>query len=277
MIIKKSKGAAPMKKGFPKVLYYVLVILFAGIFVTSAAFVGYFYFQAQRSDNIIHDLQSMKGPVLPTPSKPTQPADTPQEETEPKEPTILPEYQALYELNNDLVGWLTIADTNIDYPVMQSTYEKDFYLHRDFYKNYLYAGTLYARETCDVFAPSDNVTIYGHRMEKPGKNMFYELDKFKQESWWQNHRTFTFDTIYERHTYEIMCVFKTHASNGYAYHRFVEADSEEKFNEFVSKVKSMQFYETGVTAEYGDKLLCLSTCEYTLGDGRFVVVAKRMD
>ena len=267
-----------MKKGFSKVLYYVLVILLAGIFVTSAAFVGYFYFQAQRSDNIIQDLQNLKGPVLPLPETPTHSPEEsdPDVEAEPTEPVVLPEYEKLYQLNNDLVGWLTIPDTNIDYPVMQCVYEKDYYLHRDFYKNYLYAGTLYARETCEVFQPSDNVTIYGHRMEKPGRNMFFELDKFKQESWWQTHRTFTFDTIYERHTYEVMCVFKTHAKNGYAYHRFVNADSEEKFNEFVSTVKSMQFYETGVTAEYGDKLLCLSTCEYTLGDGRFVVVAKRI-
>lgn len=268
----------PQKKKTGKVLYYTLLILFAGIFLFCAVYVGYYYVQAQHSDSINEDLQSLKGTAAPTDPDFTDPPATGEAVTDPvpTEPTILPEYQALYELNNDLVGWITIPDTNIDYPVMQSPYEKDFYLHRDFYKNYLYAGTLYARESCDVFAPSDNITIYGHRMEKPGRNMFFELDKLKQESWWQTHRTFTFDTIYEHHTYEIVCVFKTHATEGYPYHRFENAATEEEFNEFVSTVKSMQFYETGVTAEYGDKLICLSTCEYTLGDGRFVVVAKRI-
>lgn len=267
-----------MKKKVGKILYCALIVLFAGIFVACAVYVGYYYLQAHRSDSINDDLQSLKGTAAPTEfeEETTGPAAS-EGATQPEtEPTILPEYQALYEINNDLVGWLTIPDTNIDYPVVQSPYEKDFYLHRDFYKEYLYAGTLYAREECDVFAPSDNVTIYGHRMEKPGRNMFFELDKLKQESWWREHRTFTFDTIYEHHTYEIVCVFKTHATQGYPYHRFEDAADEKEFNAFVSKVKSMQFYETGVTAQYGDKLICLSTCEYTLGDGRFVVVAKRI-
>ena len=280
--IKNDVRGEPMeksqKKKAGKILYYSLIVLFAGIFLFCAVYVGYYYFQAQRSDSINTDLQSLKGTIPAT--EPKDPDDTQPEatqgETEPAEPTVLPEYQALYELNNDLVGWLTIPDTNIDYPVMQSTYEKDFYLHRDFYKNYLYAGTLYARETCDVFEPSDNVTVYGHRMEKPGRNMFFELDKLKSKTWWESHPTFSFDTIYERHTYEIICVFKTHAKDGYPYHRFENAKTEAEFDEFITKVKSMQFYETGVTAEYGDKLLCLSTCEYSLGDGRFVVVAKRI-
>ena len=260
-----------------KVLYYGLLVLFAGIFLFCTCYVGYYYLQAHRSDDINKDLQSLKGTAAATEPEDTQQATDAATQPQATEPVILPEYEALYEINNDLVGWLTIPDTNIDYPVMQSPYEKDFYLHRDFYKEYLYAGTLYARESCDVFAPSDNVTVYGHRMEKPGKNMFYELDKLKQQSWWETHRTFTFDTIYEHHTYEIVCVFKTHASEGFPYHRFENAATKVEFDEFVSTVKRLQFYETGVSAEYGDKLLCLSTCEYTLGDGRFVVVAKRIN
>ena len=267
-----------MKKKAGRILYYTLIVVFACVFVASAIYVGYYYSQAQRSDSINSELQSLKGTVPPDyyeedSQHSSEPAGVDQPNTEPK---VLPEYEKLYALNSDLVGWLTIPDTNIDYPVVQSPYERDFYLHRDYYKEYLYAGTLYVREECDVFAPSDNVTIYGHRMEKPGRNMFFELDKLKQESWWQNHRTFTFDTIYERHTYEIVCVFKTQARGGYPFYRFDDAADEKEFNEFVSKVKSMQFYETGVTAEYGDKLICLSTCEYTLGDGRFVVVAKQI-
>ena len=73
-------------------------------------------------------------------------------------------------------------------------------------------------------------------------------------------------------------MFKTTATpgKGFAYHHFVNADNEEEFNEFVSTCKELAFYDTGVTASYGDKLITLSTCEYTQANGRLVVVAKRV-
>ena len=175
-----------------------------------------------------------------------------------------------------MVGWITVPDTKINYPVMQTPTKPDYYLKRNFYKKSSDWGAIYAREVCNVNEPSDNVTLYGHHM-KDG-SMFTGLDKFKQKSFWETHRTFQFDTLYERHTYEIIGVFKTSANvgQGFNYHLFVDAADEGKFNEFVSTVKSLAFYETGVTAQYGDKLLTLSTCEYTLSNGRFVVVAKRI-
>ncbi len=267
-----------MKKTEKKrpVLYYILLGVFGAVFLFSAVYIGYYLVQANQAKQLNSQLQDMKDKVVQL-STEEQPTASEEETTATEEtlPVILPEYRALYERNNDLVGWIHIPDTNIDYPVVQSPYEANFYLHRNFDKEYSYGGTLYARETCDVFAPSDNITIYGHRMEKPDGSMFYQLDKFKKQEFWKDHQTFTFDTLYEHHTYQIVCVFKTHGTEGYPYHRF-ENGTKEQFDEFVSTVKSMEFYETGVTAEYGDKLICLSTCEYSLGDGRFVVVAKRI-
>ena len=108
--------------------------------------------------------------------------------------------------------------------------------------------------------------------------MFAGLDKYKKQAFWQDHQTFTFDTLYERHTYQIWAVFKTsgNTGEGYPYHLFVDASSEEEFNNFVQTIKSMEFYETGITPQYGDKLLTLSTCEYSLNNGRFVVCAMRI-
>ena len=266
---KKSKAG--------KVLYYMLIVVFGAVFLYSAVYIGGYFVQMHQAKQLNTQLQDMKGEVVEQTRPDPQPGDTSATEpTQTGEPVILPEYQALYARNNDLVGWIQIPDTNIDYPVMQSPYEANFYLHRNFDKQYSYGGTLYARETCDVFAPSDNVTIFGHRMEKPDGSMFYQLDKFKNQSFWQSHQYFSFDTLYAHHTYQIICVFKTHGENGFPYHRFDNAGSKEKFDEFVATVKDMAFYETGITAEYGDKLMCLSTCEYSLGNGRFVVVAKRI-
>lgn len=188
---------------------------------------------------------------------------------------VLPEYAPLYEINPDLVGWIEIPGTNINYPVVQSN-TPNWYLYLDFNEEYSVHGTIYAREVCDVFAPSDNVTIYGHHMVDG--TMFHELDEYESEDFWREHKTFTFDTILERHEYEVLAVFMTTATlgEGFAYHRFVDAADAEEFQEYVDTCKHLALYDTGVDAEYGDKLITLSTCESSLENGRLVLVAKRI-
>lgn len=272
------------QKKLKRILYYGLLGLFAAIFVASAIYLIHQFSVRNRDKDINKDLQNMVGTSASQATDPTGdiggtgPTQTAPPETQPQ---ILAEYLELYNLNNDMVGWLTIPDTNINYPVMQTPHEPNFYLHRNFYKDYSYGGTLYAWETADINAPSDNITIFGHRMEIPSRDMFFALDKFKTKSYWEEHQFFSFDTLYEKHTYQIIAVFKTHAVTGYPYHRFTDATTEAEFNDFITNIKQISadtFYETGVSAEYGDKIICLSTCEYTVDrdHGRFVVVAKRV-
>ena len=187
----------------------------------------------------------------------------------------MPEYVLPYQKNPDLVGWMTIDGTPINYPVMQTPDRVDYYLHRNFEKKESSHGCLYVRESCDVFAPSDNLTIYGHHM-KDG-SMFASLDEYRKMEFWEEYPEIQFDTLYARQTYTIFAVFKTTASvgEGFSYHRFEDAEDEAEFNEFVSTCKKLSFYDTGITPEYGDKMITLSTCEYSQDNGRLVVVAVR--
>ena len=75
-----------------------------------------------------------------------------------------------------------------------------------------------------------------------------------------------------------MAVFKTAAytEQGFQYYHFVNAEDETTFNEYISQCKELALYVTGVTAEYGDRLITLSTCEYSRQNGRMVVVAKKI-
>ena len=253
-----------------KLSFWLLIAIFSATFIVSAAYLGNYYLQSQQAgqqyDDLAHMLEDLRA---------TAPTDT--LETAPKgEKTILPEYQPIYDMNNHTAGWITVADTKINYPVMHTPGRPDYYLKRNFNHQWSDWGAIYAREDCDLSAPSDNITLFGHHM-KDG-SMFAGLDKFKKESFWKDHQTFTFDTLYEHHTYQIWAVFKTSAvpGKGFAYHTFVDAKDEADFNKFVSTIKGMSFYETGLTPQYGDKLLCLSTCEYSLEDGRFVVCAVRI-
>ncbi len=264
-----------------KILYYSLLALCLAVFIGSAIYVANYYISGAQADSDWDDLTNIKNNATTAPTDPTGPAPTETPtgpvETGPTEPTILPEYQELYAMNDDLVGWINIPDTKVNYPVMQTPDEPNYYLDRNFNKEKSRLGAIYVREVCDVFKPSDNVVIYGHYISS-GASMFVNLHKYTKKSFWETHQTFTFDTLYEHHTYQIIAAFKTtaNAGDGFPYHRFNEAKNKEEFDEFIKTVKELDFYETGVTAEYGDKLVTLSTCEYTLDNGRLVVVAKRI-
>lgn len=198
---------------------------------------------------------------------------------EKKEPVILPEYEELYMQNKDMVGWIRINDTNINYPVMQSIDKPNFYLKHGFDKSYTDYGCPYVAESCDLSKPSDNLIVYGHHMKNG--SMFSDLEKFKKKDFWEEHKTFNFNTLYAKQTYEIIAVFKTvvytESSSEFKYFQFSDAESPDHFNNYISKCKTKAIYETGVTAEYGDKLITLSTCEYSNTNGRLVLVAKRID
>ncbi len=187
---------------------------------------------------------------------------------------VLREYVPILQRNSDLVGWIKIPGTRIDFPVLQTPDSPNFYLTRDFYKKNSRHGAIYVCEQANVNTPSDNVTIYGHKM-KDG-SMFSDLFEYMNKSFYLEHSQITFDTLTERHTYEILAVFLTTAGKGgFGYHWFVDGD-EALFDDYVATCKELSLYETGVTAQYGDKLITLSTCYLGTDDGRFVVVAKRI-
>ena len=190
---------------------------------------------------------------------------------------FLPWYQELHDQNSDMVGWLQIENSKINYPVMQTSMDNaNFYLYKDFDKNDSVRGSIYAAEICDVFEPSDNITLFGHNM-KDG-SMFAYLGNYFEKSAWENNPLIFFDTLTESHVYKIFAVFKTSGTDnvGFAYHQMADAKDEAEFNQFVATCKELAFYDTGITPVYGDKLLCLSTCEYTIDNGRFVVAAVRI-
>lgn len=192
-----------------------------------------------------------------------------------EEETVLAEYGELYLQNTDMVGWLSIAGTNINYPVMQTPNNPNYYLKHNFEKEYSDLGTPYVQENCDLLT-SDNLVIYGHHIK--GQKMFGALENYKSKDFYEEHKTVCFDTLTKRGEYEIVAVFKTvaYSSAGFRYYDFVDTEDENAFNAYIAKCKELALYDTGVTAEYGDRLITLSTCEYSAQNGRLVVVAKKV-
>ena len=190
--------------------------------------------------------------------------------------SIFERYKELHNQNSDMVGWININNTKINYPVMQSIDNPNFYLKHDFKKNESNYGCPYVQENCNVLIPSDNTIIYAHHM-KDG-SMFAALDKYKSKSFWERHQTITFDTLESHNEYKIISVFKTTVyntnPNEFKYYNFVNAKNKHDFDNYITKIKYLSLYDTNSSAEFGDKLLTLTTCEYSQSNNRIVVVAK---
>lgn len=187
----------------------------------------------------------------------------------------------LEELNNqykDVVAWLDIPDTSINYPVVQAE-DNIYYLDHTYKKNYSARGSIFLDKDVSFESPSDNFLIYGHR-SKSGE-MFEGLLEYENESFYQTHKIINFSTLKEEAQYEILAVFRSKVynksdTNVFRYYFFINAENETEYNNFVENAKKASLYDTGVNASYGEQLLTLSTCAYHTEDGRFVVVAKKI-
>lgn len=190
-------------------------------------------------------------------------------------PTPLDQYGAIYAQNDDFAGWLSIDGTNINYPVMLTPDNPNYYLRRAFDETYSRYGVPYIQEDC-IPGQSDNIIIYGHHMDDG--SMFADLCKYEDQEFYKTHSQIRFDTLESFGEYEIIAVFKTvvYTDDGFPYYRFVSAQSETDFDAFIAQCKALALYDTGITAEYGDHLLTLSTCEYSRTNGRMVVVARQV-
>lgn len=249
----------------------LLTVIFAGLFIVSNIFIFNHFWQERKSKKLYEGLAQM-----------TQ--NSGQEENE--KPTlffngkaVLPEYEELFGQNDDMVGWMYVPDTKINYPVVQTPDAPNYYLRRGFDGEYAMCGCLYVQENCDITAPSDNLVIYGHNMNNG--TMFGELKKFMDKAFWEQHKTIFFNTLTDRQEYEVVAVFKTFVNSdspeAFKYYQFVNAQDEHEYDAFIRRCKDLALYDTGVTAEYGEKLITLSTCEYSHENGRLVLVAKRLE
>jgi len=184
----------------------------------------------------------------------------------------------LYNQNNDVRAWIEIYGTNISYPVLQG---KDdlYYLQHDYKKRSSARGSIVLDKDVDLEKPSSNFLIYGHRNKS--NIMFENLYKYKDESFYKNHKKIRFTTLKEDMEFEVMAAFYSKSyikeeKNVFKYYNFIDAKSEKDFENYVTNVRKQAIYDTNIEATYGDQLMTLYTCEYSQKNGRFVVVAKKI-
>lgn len=202
--------------------------------------------------------------------------DQTERENEPP-PPVLPEYEAIVAQHSDFAGWITIDGTKIDYPVMLTPNDGDYYLKRNVNGEDDINGTLFMDPRTDLVQRSTNIIIYGHNMKSGA--MFGSLKKYLDEDYWREHAQIRFDTIYEKGTYEVfaVCLAKVQYRNSqeFRYYDFIQADSEEAFNDYLDHIIQLSVFTGTDLPVYGDELLTLSTCNNFTEDGRLFLVAKK--
>ncbi len=268
-ILKEMKKRERIRKG--------IVAVCSLLVVGSLAYLANYSYQTKRLDDYAAIQKNLKNTALTTPNTSETPIIHYDEDTADTLPDILPEYQTLYSLNKRLIGWVKIDDTYIDYPVLQ-TVNNDYYLNHNFDQEEDKNGSIFLDKDCSIYPRSTNLILYGHHM-RSGR-MFGQLNKYSSEKFYEEHKYIQFDTIYEKGTYEVMYVFRSkiyeESEIVFKYYQFTDAVSETEFESNMKQMADMSLYDTGVSAEYGDELLTLSTCDYYTSDGRFVVVAKKI-
>ena len=193
------------------------------------------------------------------------------------ESAILPELKDIYAQNHDLVGWLTIPDTVIDYPVVQNQ-ENDYYLTHDFFGEENVNGQIILDAPCDPYTPSYNLVISGHHMKNG--SMFGSLpDYYRTLKNWEQHKFLEFDTLMARKRYVVFAAFYSadydEDEEGFRYNADIRYVTDAK--QWLEEVRENQIYDTGIDAEFGDEFITLTTCNRERHrNGRFVVVCRRI-
>ena len=242
----------------------IVLVICLIVFVGSAGVLIDYFLNGMREQNALEGLKDLQ---------------TGREDLVTDKGTVIGKYADLYLTNSDIIGWIKIEDTKVDYPVMQTPADPNYYLKHDFEKHYTDYGCPFMQADCDELCPSDNLIIYGHNM-KDG-SMFADLAKYRSKDFWQTHKTVWFDTELGSSAYEIFAVIHTtvqaDTTDAFPFYRFVDAATPEEFADYVSACKARALYDTGISAEYGDKLLTLSTCDNLTDDGRWLIIAKQTE
>ena len=254
---------------------FILFILFSAVLVLSATMLILDGAQGAREESAFKKLAAIASDGMA--SKPAS-SGTPGAAKVPKAPAVLAQYQALHDLNADMAGWVKIDGTAIDYPVMYTPDDGEFYLTHGFDKEKSRSGVPFIDKRCPVEPLGTNTIIYGHHMKNG--TMFASLDRYKDEAFFKEHPAIRFNTLYKEQEYAIVAVFESRIygkdDTAFKHYNFLDAGNEADFKDYLTNIKALALYDTGVAAKYGDVLITLVTCGYQTENGQFVVVAKKL-
>lgn len=202
----------------------------------------------------------------------------------PRPSEILEEYKAQKQENPDMVGWIKLENSRINYPIMHTPNDPIFYERHNFAKAYDIYGLPFL--DAGVNLDSHHYLLWGH--ETDNGSQFHDFLKYQDKNFWENNKTFTFSDLYETYTYEVVAFGKYNIedvdSPNFKFYKYYDFKDEAEFNEYMSNIKKGQSYDTGITPKFGDHLISAAMCIYPVTSEeqpehwqRYVMVARRVE
>lgn len=268
--IRFLKWLLPWKgDGFLEIVRKIIFFIALVVLIGSLCYLGNYFIQRYLSDNLAHKIADIyNGDAsfdadnqLPLPDGYNQ------------------KFNSLYQINQDIKGWIQLDGTTINYPVMQGS-DNDYYLRRNIYKEYDINGVPFLdyRNKLDINSQSDNLVIYGHHMNFDG--VFGPFVHYNKLDFYKEHPIITFDSVYKDMKWKVVAGFYAATSEAdeggpvFDYQNYIDLSDKSRYNEFISQIKQRSVVDTGVDVKYGDKFITISTCANEFHEGRFVVVAR---
>ncbi|MEK3915524.1 class B sortase [Paenibacillus sp. FSL H7-0331] len=182
-------------------------------------------------------------------------------------PETRPAFRGLLDVNTDTVGWLNIAGTSVDDPIVQAQ-DNDYYLDRNYKKEASRSGSIFMDYRNTIMANDMNTILYGHRMKNG--SMFGALKAYGDRDFFDNHRTFRYDTLYKSYDVEIFSFYYTTTDFNYIETAFSD---DTDYLSFLHSIQNKSIYQTDTVLNELEPILTLSTCDYTLDavEGRLVI------
>ena len=230
----------------------IVLVICLIVFVGSAGVLADYFINGIREQNALEGLKDLQ---------------TGREDLITDKGTVIGKYADLYLANSDIIGWIKIEDTRVDYPVMQTKDDPEFYLHRGFSKEYTGSGVPFMDAASDIFIPTSNFLIYGHHMKNG--TMFADIRACRNEAFFRSHLTGYYTTPQRQYRLEFFAFLVVDASAPIFTVSFEDAAAREALLRYIDET-AMYRTELAVTADA--HLFSLSTCTYEFDDARAVLV-----
>lgn len=180
-------------------------------------------------------------------------------------------FDKLLGINKDIIGWINIPNTVIDYPVVKTT-NNDYYLNHNILKEKSTSGSIFLDFRNEIEEFDRNSILYGHNMKNG--TMFKDLMKYKDEEFFKENDIISFSTIYEDTKWEIFSAYVTDTN---FYYIQVNFENDKEYSDFLNTIKAKSMFYKDIELDGSEEILTLSTCSYEFNDARFVIHGKKVN
>lgn len=255
----------------PKHLYAIFAFLLSAVVVFCGVQIWQEYSNRQKDIDAfaeLAELAEIKEPDEPKEATELRNGEDADGESNAPALTVRHDIPLLVSRNSDCIGWLSIENTAVDYPVMHTPDRPQKYLRRNFYQQYSDSGVPFLDYRCTL--DSDNLIIFGHNMRNG--TMFSALKDYLNDGHPASHPTILLETEDGAHEFKIFAVVSVDKLD--TWYNFIHAETEDDFNDAIQRIIQNAHYTDGDIPEYGDRLLTLSTCYGSTRSSRLIIIAR---